>query len=85
MNEYAIELGQVVRRERLRQRLTQIELARRTGSTRANISRLESGTGNATVEFAIRAAEALWIRVSIQTTTLSEEAYDENPESAGEL
>ncbi len=44
---------------RLKSGLTQTELARRTGTKQANVSRVESGIGNPTMKFLEKIAEAL--------------------------
>lgn len=45
--------------ERLEQGMTQTELAERIGTKKSNISRLESGRYNPSLDFLIKVAEAL--------------------------
>jgi ribosome-binding protein aMBF1 (putative translation factor) len=54
--------------ERDAQGITQQELANKTGIKRSNISRLESGNCNPTVDFLSRVAFGLGLRLSIILT-----------------
>ena len=51
--------------ERLKQKLTQEELALKAGTQKSNISRLESGTYNPSVDFLIKIARSLGKTVEI--------------------
>ncbi len=51
--------------ERARQKLTQRELALRVGTQTSNISRLESGTYNPSLDFLIKVARCLGKEVQI--------------------
>lgn len=51
---------------RKEQNMTQAELAKRIGTQKSNISRLESGNYNPTLDLLVRIAEALGKRLSIQ-------------------
>lgn len=46
--------------------LTQSELAKRVGTQKSNISRLESGNYNPTLDFLIKVSNALGKKISIQ-------------------
>lgn len=52
--------------ERIRQDLTQEELADRIGTKKSNISRFESGNQNPSLDFLVRVAKALGKTVKIQ-------------------
>ena len=47
------------------QNITQAELAKRVGTQKSNISRLESGNYNPSLDFLIRVAESLGKKLSI--------------------
>lgn len=47
------------------QNITQAELAKRVGTQKSNISRLESGNYNPSLDFLIKVADALGKRLSI--------------------
>jgi len=51
---------------RIEGNITQEELARRIGTQKSNISRLESGNYNPTVDFLIRVAEGLGKELKIE-------------------
>jgi len=51
---------------RKEQNMTQEELARRIGTQKSNISRLESGNYNPTLDFLIKVAEGLGKELKIQ-------------------
>lgn len=59
----AIEQIVAARKE---QNMTQSELARRVGTQRSNISRLESGNYNPSLDFLIKVAESLGKHLSIK-------------------
>ena len=48
------------------QNITQSELARRVGTRKSNISRLESGNYNPSLDFLIKISEALGKNLSVQ-------------------
>lgn len=48
------------------QNITQTELAKRVGTQKSNISRLESGNYNPSLDFLVKVAESLGKKVSIQ-------------------
>lgn len=50
---------------RKEQNITQAELAKRVGTQKSNISRLESGNYNPSLDFLIKIADALGKRLSI--------------------
>lgn len=50
---------------RKEQNITQAELAKRVGTQKSNISRLESGNYNPSLDFLIKVAESLGKRLSI--------------------
>lgn len=72
-----LELADILLRARLAKGWTQTELARRVGSKQANISRLESGLGNPTLEFISRVAEMLGVEITLTSRPLSVQA-DQN-------
>lgn len=51
---------------RKEQRITQMELARRTGISQPNITRFESGRYNPSLDMMLRIAEALDVQLSIK-------------------
>lgn len=51
--------------ERSRQNITQEELAFRVGTQKSNISRLESGTYNPSLDFIVKVAQSLGKQVQI--------------------
>ena len=53
-------------RARKEQNLTQSELAKRVGTQKSNISRLESGNYNPSLDFLIKVAESLGKSLSVQ-------------------
>ncbi len=53
-------------RARKERNITQSELAKRVGTQKSNISRLESGNYNPTLDFLIKVAESLGKNLSIQ-------------------
>ena len=52
--------------ERKLQNITQAELAKRVGTQKSNISRLESGNYNPSLDFLIKVARSLGKEISIQ-------------------
>lgn len=58
-------IGQIIA-ARKEQNITQEELARRVGTQKSNISRLESGNYNPSLDLLIRVAEALGKNLNIQ-------------------
>lgn len=53
-------------RARKEQNMTQAELARKVGTQKSNISRLESGNYNPSLDFLIKVSEALGKSLSVQ-------------------
>ena len=51
---------------RIEQNMTQAELAKRVGTQKSNISRLESGNYNPSLDFLIKVAKSLGKELSIQ-------------------
>lgn len=60
------EIIRLISVERKRQRLTQQELAQRTGLKQSNISRLETGKSNPSIEFLARVAAGLGKELQIR-------------------
>lgn len=56
-------------RARKEQNITQAELARRVGTQKSNISRLESGNYNPSLDFLIKVSESLGRKLSIHLDT----------------
>jgi len=63
------ELIQMIVKERIRQGLTQKELARQIGTKQSAISRLERGTANPSLAFLRKLTKALGGRLHISITT----------------
>lgn len=59
------EIIRAIIKARTEQNITQAELARRTGVKQSNISRLESGCYNPSVEFLAKIASGLGMRLHI--------------------
>lgn len=57
--------------KRIKEGLTQAELARRAGTKQSAIARLESGTYNPTISFLQKIAEALGTRLKVSFPSLS--------------
>lgn len=60
------EIIKQIIKERATQHITQEELAKRTGLTQSNISRLESGNYNPTIEFLQKIANGLGKELHIE-------------------
>lgn len=60
-------IEQIVR-ARKEQNMTQEELAKRVGTQKSNISRLESGNYNPSLDFLVKVAESLGKHLSIHLT-----------------
>ena len=60
-----IEIQQMILRERKKQKMTQKELAKRTGISQANISKIENGETHPTVDSLKKIAEAFGKRLLI--------------------
>lgn len=58
-------IAQIIK-ARKEQNITQAELAKRVGTQKSNISRLESGNYNPSLDFLIRVSEALGKSLSVQ-------------------
>lgn len=58
-------IGQIIM-ARHEQNMTQSELARRVGTRKSNISRLESGNYNPSLDFLIKISEALGKNLKVQ-------------------
>lgn len=59
------DLISLIIKTRLEQNLTQEELAKRIGTKKSNISRLESGNYNPSLDFIIKVAEAFGKKVKL--------------------
>lgn len=57
-----------IMRARKEQNMTQEELAKRVGTQKSNISRLESGNYNPSLDFLVKVAESLGKHLSIHLT-----------------
>lgn len=71
--------GSLVRRYRIRRRLSQVALAERIGADHSYISRLESGARHPSMDVAIRIADALDVYGADRVVLLSEAGYVEYP------
>ena len=58
-------IAQIIR-ARKEQNMTQAELAKRVGTQKSNISRLESGNYNPSLNFLVKVAESLGKKLSVQ-------------------
>ena len=58
-------IAQIIR-ARKEQNMTQAELAKRVGTQKSNISRLESGNYNPSLDFLVKVAESLGKTLSVQ-------------------
>ncbi len=58
-------IAQIIR-ARKEQNMTQAELAKRVGTQKSNISRLESGNYNPSLDFLVKVAESLGKKLSVQ-------------------
>lgn len=58
-------ISQIIR-ARKEQNMTQAELAKRVGTQKSNISRLESGNYNPSLDFLVKVAESLGKTLSVQ-------------------
>lgn len=63
--EIRTELAKQMREIRLRQNLTQQVLADRVGTKKSNISRMESGRYNPSLDFMVRVADCMGQHISI--------------------
>ncbi len=61
--EYQFLFGNAILRARLARGWTQKELAKRVGTKQANISRIESGSGNPTLELIQKICKALELEI----------------------
>lgn len=68
----AVELGQLLRRERERQRITQLEAAERCGVTQQAIARIESGRHASSLATIERVLAALGRQLRVDTEDLDE-------------
>lgn len=57
-------IEQIIRMRR-EQNITQAELAKRVGTQKSNISRLESGNYNPSLDFLVKIAESLGKKISV--------------------
>lgn len=58
-------IAQIIR-ARKEQNMTQAELAKRVGTQKSDISRLESGNYNPSLDFLVKVAESLGKKLSVQ-------------------
>lgn len=73
--ELAFAFGDAVLRARLKKGWTQTELARRVGTKQANISRIEAGLANPTLELVQKVCNALEIRPEFQQKEKASQRY----------
>ena len=59
------EMIEQIIRVRREQNITQAELAKRVGTQKSNISRLESGNYNPSLDFLVKIAESLGKKISV--------------------
>lgn len=71
-SDYRIRLGSAIRAVRLRRNLTQQLLALMTGTSKAQIWRIENGKVGTTIDCLVRVSEALEVRVSDLTRGLQD-------------
>ena len=64
----AADIGHLVRRERLRQGLTQVSLAERIGTTQRWISEIENGKASAEIGQVLRCIQALGLEIGISSS-----------------
>jgi len=64
-------LGEIVANRRTALNLSQIQLARSTGVTQADISRIECGKGNPTLDTLRKIFAALQLQMTLEATPLS--------------
>ena len=57
--ELKLSLSQALREERLRQEMTQVELAHRLGSSQSRVAKMESGDPKVTIDLLLKALLAL--------------------------
>lgn len=63
--EVEYDIVRQIIKSRLEQNLTQEDLAKRVGTTQSNISRLESGNYNPTIEFLEKVADSLGKKLKV--------------------
>lgn len=77
------DLGDTIIRGRIRNGWTQSELARIVGTKQANISRIESGLANPTIDLVHRLMQALDIEIQFaptpSTTSYKNVSFEERP------
>lgn len=62
--EFLIQLGKSITKYRLKQKLTQTEVAYRCDIERGNLTRIEKGKANVTAETLLKISEAMDVPVS---------------------
>jgi transcriptional regulator with XRE-family HTH domain len=62
--EFLRQLGESIAKHRLKQKLTQTEVANRCEIERGNLTRIEKGKSNITVETLLKISEAIDIPIS---------------------
>jgi transcriptional regulator with XRE-family HTH domain len=62
--EFLKELGLAITKYRVKQKLTQTEVAYRCGIERGNLTRIEKGKANVTVETLLKISEAMDVPIS---------------------
>ena len=60
------QIGENISRLRKEQNMTQSELAKRVGTQKSNISRLESGNYNPSLDFLVKVAGSLGKNLSVR-------------------
>lgn len=68
--EIRMEMAKQMREARLGMNLTQQVVAERAGTKKSNISRMESGKYNPTLDFLVKVAESMDKQISIQIKEL---------------
>ena len=62
--EFLIQLGKSITKHRLKQKLTQTEVAYRCDIERGNLTRIEKGKANVTADTLLKISEAINVPVS---------------------
>ncbi len=62
--EFLVQLGASIAKQRLKQNLTQSEVALRCEIERGNLTRIEKGKSNVTVETLLKISEAIGVPIS---------------------
>lgn len=65
-----LQLARALRMERKRRNVTQVELAKRIGTTQSSVARVESGRGVPKLDFLQRVAAALGMRLEVKLVSM---------------